>query len=98
MSKQALRKVIEQHNFFAKWAEKPEININDLYKITDENITTANELYDSIEGHLSPENLHCDGEISRTEAMKKYRMYMGAVDQLVKMGYRIPDDCYECKG
>ena len=24
---------------------------------------------------LSPENLHCDGEISRSEAMRKYRAY-----------------------
>ena len=29
----------------------------------------------SIYGGLSPENLHCDGEISRSAAMRKYRAY-----------------------
>jgi len=28
---------------------------------------------DNIDGQLSPENLHCDGEISPAQARKKYR-------------------------
>ena len=33
----------------------------------------ANSLMDSIAGQLSPENLHCDGEISHAQAARKAR-------------------------
>ena len=33
----------------------------------------ANKIMDSIAGQLSPENLHCDGEISHAQARQKYR-------------------------
>ena len=33
----------------------------------------ANELAKTLDCKLSPENLHCDGEISRAEAQRKYR-------------------------
>lgn len=35
-------------------------------------------LADSLGGELSPENLHCDGEISRAQAHEKYE-YLTAV-------------------
>ena len=95
MSKQALRKVIDQMNFMRKFREEAPIDIDALYKITDENQALAKELYEDIDCRLSPENLHCDGEISRTQAMAKYRQLMGAVRQLENMGYPIPDTCYE---
>jgi hypothetical protein len=34
---------------------------------------------EKIENELSPENLHCDGEITRAQAMVKYRYLMGAM-------------------
>ncbi len=74
------------------------IDIDALYKINEDNQALAKTLFESIEGHLSPENLHCDGEISLTQARAKYRMYMGAVNHLENMGYKIPEDCYECEG
>ena len=36
---------------------------------------TVNDLARSLDGDLSPENLHCDGEISQREAQKKYNYY-----------------------
>ena len=34
---------------------------------------------ESLECALSPENLHCDGEISRAEAQRKYKYLNGAL-------------------
>jgi hypothetical protein len=36
---------------------------------------TVNDLARSLDGDLSPENLHCDGEISQAEAQRKYNYY-----------------------
>ena len=36
---------------------------------------TVNDLARSLDGDLSPENLHCDGEISQREAQRKYDYY-----------------------
>ena len=35
-----------------------------------------------IDGELSPENLHCDGEISNAEAMRKYNFLTLVLDEL----------------
>lgn len=34
---------------------------------------------------LSPENLHCDGEISRAEANRKFKFLTKAAEQLMKL-------------
>lgn len=44
-------------------------------------------LFISIEGDLSPENLHCDGEISTAEANRRYNFLMKVLDEL-----RLSDD------
>lgn len=41
------------------------------------------EIADIIDGKLSPENLTCDGELSRTEVNRRYR-YLTAVAQELK--------------
>ncbi len=43
---------------------------------------TVNDLARSLDGDLSPENLHCDGEISRTEAQRKYDYYGRVIKEL----------------
>lgn len=35
--------------------------------------TQVNDLARTLDSKLSPENLHCDGEISNAEAQRKYR-------------------------
>jgi hypothetical protein len=37
---------------------------------------------DALSGDLSPENLHCDGEISRAQAQRKYNKLMNVVKDL----------------
>ncbi len=38
-----------------------------------------------IDACLSPENLHCDGEISAAEANRKFRFLTKAAEQLMKI-------------
>jgi hypothetical protein len=56
---------------------------------------TENECLDWLEmicNDLSPENLHCDGEISRTAAMKKYRALKAEWKEVEKiLGYKISE-------
>ena len=42
----------------------------------------ADALSDKLSSELSPENLHCDGEISHAQAMKKYNFLTSVLDEL----------------
>ncbi len=89
MSKQALQSIIKQQNMFAKFQNKSVMDIDTL--TTDQ----ANDLYETIDCGLSPENLHCDGEITRAQAQQKYNQYMQAIKELQKRGFPVPESCYE---
>ena len=43
---------------------------------------SVTDLAKSIDGALSPENLHCDGEISPAQARKKYNQYQRVLKDL----------------
>ena len=43
---------------------------------------SAQKIGDKLDGELSPENLHCDGEISHAQAMKKYNFLTSVLDEL----------------
>ena len=43
---------------------------------------SVDDLAKSIDGALSPENLHCDGEISARQAQAKYNNYMRVLKDL----------------
>jgi len=43
---------------------------------------SAQAIASKLDGELSPENLHCDGEISSAEAQKKYDFLTGVLDEL----------------
>ena len=43
---------------------------------------TVDDLARSLDGDLSPENLHCDGEISATQAQNKYNYYGRVIKDL----------------
>jgi hypothetical protein len=60
-----------------------------MTKRTDQQI--LNDLR-SIENALSPENLHCDGEISRSAAMTKQRKLMAQQKALHRELGRVPSD------
>ena len=44
--------------------------------------SSAQAIGSKIDGELSPENLHCDGEISSAEAMRKYNFLTAVLDEL----------------
>lgn len=47
--------------------------------------TDRKKIASSIDCALSPENLHCDGEISAAEANRKFRFLTKAAEQLMKL-------------
>ena len=44
--------------------------------------STVDGLARSLDGDLSPENLHCDGEISQRQAQAKYNFYGRVIREL----------------
>ena len=42
----------------------------------------VDKIISQLDADLSPENLHCDGEISPAQAQKKYRFYKTVADEL----------------
>ena len=73
----ALDKFIEQKNHW-----------NSFFQGEQYEIATAQgrqRLADMIDSALSPENLTCDGELSRTEVQRRYKELMTAAKQLKKL-------------
>ncbi len=56
----------------------------DLDKLDD---ALAQKLFGKLEAELSPENLHCDGEITAKQARTKAVLFNGAIRDLEKLGY-----------
>ena len=73
----ALQAYIDQKN---RW--------NKLFKGKQYEIQTAKgrqEVADSLDADLSPENLTCDGELSRSQVQTKYRSLSQAAKELQKL-------------
>jgi hypothetical protein len=73
----ALKNFVDQKN---RW--------NSFFKGTQYSLNTAKDrqaLADMIDSALSPENLTCDGELSRTEVNRRYKELMTAAKQLKKL-------------
>lgn len=75
-----LYSLIERKNAFRKATNCSLFDLTQPLKSHD-----IDALYDSIECSLSPENLHCDGEISRQEAMDKRDYYLACAKELGKL-------------
>jgi hypothetical protein len=86
----ALKIQIDDMNFMAQLFNKSPRAI-DADNLTD---ADAQKIFQKIDGGLSPENLHCDGEITAAAARAKYRAYMSAIKGLQTMGF-VARDCYE---
>ena len=71
----ALTAYIERKNSWAKIFKGAQIT----FPLTQKNV---DDLIDSLNGDLSPENLHCDGEISASEARTKYQFLKTVADDL----------------
>ena len=51
-------------------------------------VRDAHEIFLELDHELSPENLHCDGEISLVEANKKYWKLHKLGIQLIRKGFK----------
>ena len=83
----ALTAYIEQRN---RW--------NAIFKGEQYEIQTAQgrrRLAESIDAALSPENLSCDGELSRAEVNRRYRELTAAARDLVKLDPSVAQFMYE---
>ena len=79
-----IKKFIEQHNAIVSSFRVTNMKKYDVKTLTQDDV---NELVCEIDGRLSPENLHCDGEISFSQAMKKKERLVGALHDLQAMGF-----------
>jgi hypothetical protein len=69
-----LLQLVKQRNQWNKMFGKPEL---DLTKPSD-----RQQIADIIDSSLSPENLTCDGELSRSQVQARYRELTGAAKEL----------------
>jgi hypothetical protein len=76
-----LNTYIVQQNFWRGYANLPLFDIKNL------SASDVTELADALSSNLSPENLHCDGEITITEARAKYAYYLKVIRELEKVGH-----------
>lgn len=73
--------VEDRINYWRRLSNKPEMT----FPLSRDDV---NNIVFSLECDLSPENLHCDGEISNAEAQEKYDYYMRVHAELEKeIGY-----------
>ena len=84
---QALAKFIEQKNHW-----------NSFFKGEQYEIQTAQgrrRVAEMIDSCLSPENLTCDGELSRTEVNRRYKELTTAARELIKLDPSVAQFMYE---
>ena len=70
-----LQAYIDQMNNWGSFFNSPQINFP-LSQVQ------VNDIANKLDADLSPENLHRDGEISQTEANRKYRFYSNVYSEL----------------
>jgi hypothetical protein len=73
----SLTDYVDHINFFRKAAKQPLLSL----AIAKDRQAIA----DRIDGDLSPENLTCDGELSRTAVQRRYSALVTAAKQLKKV-------------
>jgi hypothetical protein len=76
-----LQEYINQQNFWRGYAKLPLFDINNL------SASDVTKLASLASSNLSPENLHCDGEITITQARAKYAFYRKVIRELEKVGH-----------
>lgn len=73
MSQKHLQTYLDQQNFWRVHQGKAPLDIATL------TVVQAQNVMDSLECSLSPENLSCDGELSRAQVNARYRQFTGAM-------------------
>lgn len=74
MNISALEAFVEQENQWRAIFKQPALSLL--------NAKDRQYIADSIDGKLSPEHLHCDGEISPAQAREKYRFLARCAEEL----------------
>jgi hypothetical protein len=74
MNLENIQRYVAQKNSWGKLFGKPALS---LLRAED-----RQKIADSIDADLSPENLTCDGEISRTEVQRRYNLLTRAAQEL----------------
>jgi hypothetical protein len=72
----ALENFLKQKNHWNSFFKGPQYSLNSAAE--------RQAVADMIDSALSPENLTCDGELSRTEVNRRYKELMTAAKQLKK--------------
>jgi hypothetical protein len=73
----SLKAYIERKNQFSAIFGKKPLNLNSA--------ADRQKIADSIDSELSPENLTCDGELSRSQVQARYRELTAAARELQKL-------------
>jgi hypothetical protein len=85
----SLQHQIDSLNVWRKFKGKKELSLHSLKQ------ADIDDLAGSIDGQMSPENLHCDGEISASEARRKATKLRKAFKELkayvVKRNLTMPE-------
>lgn len=69
-----LTKFVDHKNSFASLFKQPQLSI--------QNAQDRQRIASMLDGALSPENLTCDGELSRAQIQRRYRELSGAAKEL----------------
>jgi hypothetical protein len=72
-----LTKFVDHKNAFASLFKQPQLSI--------QNAQDRQRIAEMLDGALSPENLTCDGELSRAEINRRYRELSGAAKELTAL-------------
>lgn len=83
-----LRQYIDRQNIWCRLRKEPEMSPGRLTPDQAEN------LFQSLDGDMSPENLCCDGEISIAEANKKAEFYKRVYAELTSLGFEPRERLY----
>jgi len=73
----ALNTYLNRKNAFAKMFGQKALSL--------QNATDRQRIADSIDADLSPENLTCDGELSRSQVQTRYRALTAAAKELKQL-------------
>jgi hypothetical protein len=79
-----LEQYVAQYNSWNKIFDKSHVDI-DINNITKDQ---AHSLVMRLDGEMSPENLHCDGELTHSQVQTKYDHLMGVWQDLRHLYYK----------
>ena len=82
----SLKKYVEHLNL---WSELH--NEGEVYEYPVTTRHTAQVIFAELDSDLSPENLHCDGEITNREANAKLKAILKIANLLHNSGFAIPE-------